>query len=100
MTNLKPGHIPNPPTYSRRVDFTFEEITNSCATIWTLSCSLTDVVKIGVAGTKAVFRLRAVTNPSQGEGIAARQELANQRPRPKDSGLIPFTFRWLLRKTF
>ena len=25
MTNLKPGHIPNPPTYSRRVDFTFEE---------------------------------------------------------------------------
>ena len=38
------------------------------------------------------MRLKAVTNPSQGEGIAARQELANQRPRPKDSGLNPFHF--------
>ena len=38
------------------------------------------------------MRLKAVTNPSQGEGIAARQELANQRLRPKDSPLNPFHF--------
>ena len=68
MTNLKPGHIPNPPTYSRRVVFTFEDVTNSWSTIRTPSCSLTDVVNIRVYGTEAVYRLRANTNPSQGEG--------------------------------
>ena len=45
MTNLKPGHIPNPPTYSRRVAFTFEEVASSCATIWTHSWPLADVGK-------------------------------------------------------
>ena len=55
------------------------------------------LVKTRLAGTEAVLRLMAHTNPSQGEGRAARQESANHRPGTKRPGINPFHFPQLLR---
>ena len=98
MTNLKPGHIPNPPTYSRRVAFTFEEDLPPAVPRFGLTAGhwLTQV-KTRLVGSKAVLRLKTYTNPSQGEGGAARQELTNHRPGTKRSGINPFHFPELLR---
>ena len=74
-----------------------KKFTSSCATIGLTAGHWLTQVTTRLVGSKAVLRLKTNTNPSQGEGRAARQESTNHRPGTKRSGINPFHFPELLR---